>query len=70
MLNILHNLHNHTAKIRKSLQGLDYFLVEAGRCIDDLADAISSLDLPQEDVKGYNDLLLGPKGYLKTYYKV
>ena len=59
-----------SATIRKSLEGLDYFLAEGGRAVDDLVAVVSSLNINDEEIKKYTELLLGSKRYLKTDYKV
>ena len=59
-----------SATIRKSLEGLDYFLAEGGRAVDDLVAVVSSLNINDIEIKKYTELLLSSKRYLKTDYKV
>ena len=59
-----------SATIRRSLQGLDYFLAEGGRSFDDLIEIVSALSVDSEETKRFQHLLLESKRYLKTDYKV
>lgn len=41
-------LQNCTATIRKSLEGLDYYLAEGGRSFEDLIDIVHKLENDEE----------------------
>ncbi|VDI31910.1 Hypothetical predicted protein [Mytilus galloprovincialis] len=63
-----------SATVRKSLEGLDYFVAEGGRAITDIQLIIDELNnngsLTNQQAKNYNDILLQTKKYLKSDYKV
>ena len=63
-------LQSCTATIRKSLEGLDYYLAEGGRSFDDLINIVDSLEKDEDRAQRLRELLLGAKRYLKTDYKV
>lgn len=63
-------LQNCTATIRKSLEGLDYYLAEGWRSFDDLIAIVDSLETNEAQTKQITNLLLGAKRYLKTDSKV
>lgn len=67
---MLRILQNCTATIRKSLEGLDYYLAEGGRSFEDLIDIVHKLENDEERAKHLQDVLLAAKRYLKTDYKV
>ena len=63
-----------SATVRKSLEGLDYFVAEGGRAISNIQKIIAELHtdkkISDEELKHYNDVLLHSKKYLKSDYKV
>ncbi|XP_071180114.1 uncharacterized protein [Mytilus edulis] len=63
-----------SATVRKSLEGLDYFVAEGGRAITDIQLIIDELNnngsLTNQQAKNYNDILLQTKKYLKSDYKI
>lgn len=61
---------NCTATIRKSLEGLDYYLAVGGRSFPDLIDIVQKLENDEERVKHLQYVWLAAKRYLKTDYKV
>lgn len=63
-------LQNCTATIRKSLEGLDYYLAEGGRSFEDLIDIVHKLENDEERAKHLQDVLLAAKRYFKTDFKV
>lgn len=62
------------AQVRKSLEGLDYFVAEGGRAFVTLQEIIDKLVtnqmISQDCHKDYHALLLQAKQYLRTDFKV
>ncbi|XP_063446753.1 uncharacterized protein LOC134726283 [Mytilus trossulus] len=62
------------AKVRKSLEGLDYFVAEGGRAFitfQDVLDKLLTYDaISPDDHKSFQALFLQSKQYLRTDYKV
>ena len=70
MYNILHEC---SATVRKSLEGLDYFVAEGGRAFTDITNLVdvTTHGLLSETLrKQYQSLLLNSKRYVKTDLKV
>ncbi|VDI38562.1 Hypothetical predicted protein [Mytilus galloprovincialis] len=60
-----------SATVRKSLEGLDYFVAEGSRGFQDLQDIVLSEGYPEaSNGTELNRLLLEAKHYMKTDYKV
>ncbi|VDI80543.1 Hypothetical predicted protein [Mytilus galloprovincialis] len=60
-----------SATVRKSLEGLDYFVAEGSRGFQDLQDIVLSEGYPEtSNGTELNRLLLEAKRYMKTDYKV
>ena len=63
-----------SATIRKSLEGLDYYVAEGVRAFQDIQAVLDELKraslLSADEYKQHVDLLLESKRYLKTDYKV
>ncbi|XP_076112384.1 uncharacterized protein LOC143080426 [Mytilus galloprovincialis] len=62
------------AKVRKSLEGLDYFVAEGGRAFitfQDVLDKLLTYDaISPDDHKSFQALFLQSKQYLRTDYKI
>ena len=58
------------ASIQKSVEGLDYFIVEGGRAFADLNSVVSQLQIPKSDSDKILKDLSDSKRYLKCDYKV
>ena len=62
------------ARVRKSLEGLDYFVAEGGRAFITLQDILQMLLLYEaillDSFEDFQALLLQSKQYLRTDYKV
>lgn len=70
---LLRILHECSASVRKSLQGIDNFAADGGRAFDDLLDlleTISSLGCDEGKVAKLREALKAGKLYLKGDYKV
>ena len=63
-------LNECSALVRKSVEGLDNFVMEGGRGFDDLENMIKQLDLPASDIKNLTADLHEVKSFLKTELKV
>ena len=63
-----------SATVRKSLEGLDYFVAEGGRAfteIDNLIDVLTDHGLLSTALaKDFHSLVLSSKRYIKTDFKV
>ena len=66
-------LHECSASVRKSLQGLDNFAAEGGKAVDDLLsllETLSSLGSREDKICSLKEALKSGKLYLKGDYKV
>ncbi|KAK3109197.1 hypothetical protein FSP39_025224 [Pinctada imbricata] len=63
-------LNDCSASVRKSIEGLDYYVAEGGRAFVDLEEILTNLKLPDEGEKVLKKKLIAGKQYLKTDYKV
>ena len=63
-------LKDCAASVRKSIEGLDYFVAEAGRAFCTLEEVIKELDTADDKREQLKSLLLNVKQYLKSDYKV
>lgn len=58
------------ASVQKSMEGLDYFVVEGGRTFEDLLWVITQLRLCKEEMEQMTKDLSECKQYLKHDFKV
>ena len=65
-----HILSECSASVRKSVEGLDYFIAEAGEAFRCLEEVVHNLDIDTAEQKTLIDDLKQAKHYLKTDYKV
>ena len=63
-------LNDCAASVRKSIDGLDYFVAEGGRAFQELESVVNDLNLSDNSVKDMKASLLDAKRYLKSDFKV
>ena len=67
-------LHDCSATVRKSLEGLDYYLAEGRRAFSDVKEAVDELRacgaIGTQEFQNLTNIILQAKRYLKTDYKV
>ena len=61
-------LNDCAASVRKSMEGLDYYIAEGGRAFQELEEILG--DISDQETTELKQDLLGTKHYLKTDYKV
>ena len=59
-----------SAAVRKSVEGIDYYVAEAGEAFRELESIVNQLEIPLLDKRKTLDNLIQAKHYLKTDYKV
>ena len=63
-------LEECTASVRKSVEGLDYYVVEGGKAFQDLESVVDKLAISATESKELKKSLLEVKQYIKADYKV
>ena len=59
-----------SALVRKSIEGLDYYVAEGGRAFEDLEGIVNQLNISDEENKALKTKLLNSKRYFKSDFKV
>nr|XP_022311065.1 uncharacterized protein LOC111116370 [Crassostrea virginica] len=59
-----------SAAVRKSVEGIDYYIAEAGEAFRELESIVNQLEIPLLDKRKTLDNLMQAKHYLKTDYKM
>lgn len=59
-----------SASVRKSFEGIDYYIAESGEAFRDLEEVVDKLQIPLNEKKKTIEELMKAKHYLKTDYKV
>ena len=63
-------LHECAASVRKSLEGLDYYVSEGVRAFQDLEGVVEELNVSANCIKRMKTSLLEAKQYMKSDFKV
>ena len=63
-------LDEYAASVRKSVEGLDYYVAEGGRAFQNLESIIDLFDISDQNRKEMKCQLLDAKRYTKADFKV
>ena len=63
-------LNDCSALVRKSIEGLDYYVAEGGRAFADIEEIVDQLTITEEENKAFKTELLDSKRYIKSDFKV
>ena len=63
-------LNDCSALVRKSIEGLDYYVAEGGRAFLDVEEIVDQLNITEEKSKSLKTKLLNSKRYIKLDLKV